>query len=263
MAETILETIAAHARRRVEEDRRRLPLELLRDQCGQEGQAGGRRFLNALQGRGLGLICEVKKASPSKGILSEDFPYLDVARDYQAAGADCISCLTEPKWFLGSDQVFGDIRAELASGIVPVGVFVDQPAEVPAALLRDGTISVAQLHGHEDDAYLAALRELAPGCVIWKTFQVRSAADLRAVHASAADLVLLDNGCGTGETFDWSLAGGVTRPFLLAGGLTPENIPAAVAALHPYGLDLSSGVETEKKKDRHKIEAAVAAARKE
>lgn len=103
MAETILETIAAHTRRRVEEDRRRLPLELLRDQCGQEGQAGGRRFLNALQGRGLGLICEVKKASPSKGILSEDFPYLDVARDYQAAGADCISCLTEPKWFLGSD----------------------------------------------------------------------------------------------------------------------------------------------------------------
>ena len=132
------------------------------------------------------------------------------------------------------------LRAELAPGIVPVGVFVDQPAEVPAAL-----------------------RELAPGCVIWKTFQVRSAADLRAVHASAADLVLLDNGCGTGETFDWSLAGGVTRPFLLAGGLTPENIPAAVAALHPYGLDLSSGVETEKKKDRHKIEAAVAAARKE
>lgn len=155
------------------------------------------------------------------------------------------------------------LRAELAPGIVPVGVFVDQPAEVPAALLRDGTISVAQLHGHEDDAYLAALRELAPGCVIWKTFQVRSAADLRAVHASAADLVLLDNGCGTGETFDWSLAGGVTRPFLLAGGLTPENIPAAVAVLHPYGLDLSSGVETEKKKDRHKIEAAVAAARKE
>ena len=113
------------------------------------------------------------------------------------------------------------LRAELAPGIVPVGVFVDQPAEVPAALLRDGTISVAQLHGHEDDAYLAALRELAPGCVIWKTFQVRSAADLRAVHASAADLVLLDNGCGTGETFDWSLAGGVTRPFLLAGGADP------------------------------------------
>ena len=124
--------------------------------------------------------------------------------------------------------------------------------ELPAGKLEPG-----------EDHRLAALRELAPGCVIWKTFQVRSAADLRAVHASAADLVLLDNGCGTGETFDWSLAGGVTRPFLLAGGLTPENIPAAVAALHPYGLDLSSGVETEKKKDRHKIEAAVAAARKE
>lgn len=126
MAETILETIAAHTRRRVEEDRRRLPLELLRDQCGQEGQAGGRRFLNALQGRGLGLICEVKKASPSKGILSEDFPYLDVARDYQAAGADCISCLTEPKWFLGSDQVFGDIRASVSIPMLRKDFTVDE-----------------------------------------------------------------------------------------------------------------------------------------
>ena len=75
--------------------------------------------------------------------------------------------------------------------------------------------------------------------------------------------MILDNGYGTGETFDWSLAGGVSRPFLLAGGLTPENIPQAIAALHPYGLDLSSGVETDKKKDPDKMRAAVAAAKKE
>ena len=160
------------------------------------------------------------------------------------------------------EQVW-ELRKNLDISVTPVGVFVDQPVEDIAALLNDGTIAVAQLHGHEDDAYIAKLRALAPGHEIWKAFKVRSGADLDAANASAADMVLLDNGYGTGETFDWSLAGGVRRPFLLAGGLTPENIPDAVRQLHPYGLDISSGVETSKKKDLAKIQAAVAAARKE
>ena len=76
-------------------------------------------------------------------------------------------------------------------------------------------------------------------------------------------MILLDSGKGTGQTFDWSLLRGVARPFLLAGGLTLENIPRAVRAVHPWGVDLSSGVETDRRKDRDKILAAVAAARKE
>ena len=163
---------------------------------------------------------------------------------------------------LAPDQVRA-LRAELAPGITPVGVFVDSPVEDAAALLNDGTITVAQLHGHEDDGYIAALRALAPGCTVWKAFKVRDAADLAAANASAADMVLLDNGYGTGAAFDWSLTQGVTRPYILAGGLTPENIPGAIARLRPYGLDISSGVETDKKKDFTKIMAAVAAARKE
>ena len=160
------------------------------------------------------------------------------------------------------DQV-RSLRAGLDPAIVPVGVFVDRPAEEAAALLNDGTIQVAQLHGREDAAYIAALRALATGKEIWKAFKVRSPEDLAAAAASPADRILLDNGYGTGQSFDWSLAGSVTRPFLLAGGLTSENIPDAVARLHPYGLDLSSGVETDRLKDRDKILAAVAAARKE
>ena len=155
------------------------------------------------------------------------------------------------------------LRAKLDTGIVPVGVFVDQEPEYVAAMLNDGTISVAQLHGHEDAGCIARLRALSPGCEIWKAVKVRSRADLDAANASAADLVVLDNGYGTGQTFDWSLAGGIARPFLLAGGLTPENIPGAIMQLHPYGLDISSGVETEKLKDRNKIKAAIAAAGKE
>ncbi len=163
---------------------------------------------------------------------------------------------------LAPDQV-RTLRAGLAPGITPVGVFVNSPVEDVAALLNDGTIAVAQLHGSEDDGTIAALRALAPGCAVWKAFKVRDPADLAAANASAADMVLLDNGTGTGETFDWSLTQGVTRPYILAGGLTPENIPDAIVRLRPYGLDISSGVETEKAKDFDKIKAAVAAARKE
>ena len=155
------------------------------------------------------------------------------------------------------------LRAKLDPGITPVGVFVDQPPEEVAALLSDGTISVAQLHGHEGEDYIARLRMLAPGCVIWKAFKIRTPADLAAANACSADLVVLDNGYGTGESFDWSLADGIERPYLLAGGLTPENIPDAIRRLRPWGLDISSGVETDKLKDREKIMAAVKAARRE
>lgn len=161
---------------------------------------------------------------------------------------------------LAPEQV-RELRRGLGDAVVPVGVFVDQPVEMAAGLLNDGTVSIAQLHGHEDPAYIAALRAAAPGCPVWKAFKIRTAEDLEAANASPADLVILDNGYGTGESFDWALVGGVNRPYLLAGGLTPGNIPQAVSQLHPYGLDISSGVETEKKKDPAKIQAAVAAAR--
>ena len=155
------------------------------------------------------------------------------------------------------------LRRQLAPGIVPVGVTVDQPVEAVAALLRSGAVDVAQLHGTEGESYLAALRTLAPGHPLWKAFTLRTPDDLSAALASGADMILLDSGKGTGQTFDWSLLRGVARPFLLAGGLTPENIPRAVRAVHPWGVDLSSGVETDRRKDRDKILAAVAAARKE
>ncbi len=153
------------------------------------------------------------------------------------------------------------LRAKLVPAITPVGVFVDQPVEDVAALLNDGTLSVAQLHGHEDERYIAALRALAPGHEIWKAFQVRSRKDLDAAKASTADIVLLDNGYGTGQTFDWSLISEVSRPFFLAGGLNPDNLAQAIRQVRPYGVDLSSGVETDRQKDPIKIRAAVAAVR--
>lgn len=152
------------------------------------------------------------------------------------------------------------LRRALADGIGAVGVFVDRPIESVVAAAETVGLDVVQLHGHEDDAYINALRERT-GRIVWKAFRVRSAADLDAAARSAADEILLDNGYGTGAAFDWSLAAGFDRPFLLAGGLTPENIPDAVAAMRPRLVDVSSGVETDRVKDRDKIFAAVRAAR--
>jgi phosphoribosylanthranilate isomerase len=154
------------------------------------------------------------------------------------------------------------LRAGLDQAICPVGVFVDRPVEEVAALLRNGTIDIAQLHGGEDDGYIAALRALAPGKPVWKAFRLRTAEDAAAAQTSAADCVLLDSGAGTGTVFDWSLTAQVRRPFFLAGGLTPENLPQAIAQVRPMGVDLSSGVETDRMKDPEKMLAAVRAVRR-
>ena len=106
----ILDQLAAHARERVAADRERVPEEKLKEQCAALGPGNGEAFAQALKKPGLSFICEVKKASPSKGVIAEDFPYVEIARAYEAAGADAISCLTEPKWFLGSDEIFRDAR---------------------------------------------------------------------------------------------------------------------------------------------------------
>ena len=99
---------------------------------------------------------------------------------------------------------------------------------------------------------------------ILQAFRVDTAADVAAAEASGADLVLLDAGeGGTGETFDWSLLAGIRRPYFLAGGLHPGNVGQAVRRLHPFGVDVSSGIETDGKKDPAKMEAFVRAVREE
>ena len=107
----ILETIAQHARVRVEEDRKRLSFEAMKAEAENLGKGNGKAFYDAVARPGMSFICEVKKASPSKGIIDPVFDYRRIAAEYESAGADCISCLTEPKWFLGSDEIFRDIRS--------------------------------------------------------------------------------------------------------------------------------------------------------
>ncbi len=153
------------------------------------------------------------------------------------------------------------LRARLDKGISPVGVFVNESPEAIADLVRSGIIDVVQLHGSEDEDFLRKLRELV-SCPIIKAFSVKTPQDVRIACESSADLILLDSGGGgTGTVFDWDLLEPIRRPWFLAGGLSPENAADAIRRLAPYGVDVSSGIETDGVKDIQKMNDFVRAVR--
>lgn len=110
---TILNTIAQHTAERYEKIISQTPLSEVKVRA-LAMTKGGFEFEKALAADGISFICEVKKASPSKGVIGENFPYLEIAREYEAAGAAAISCLTEPKWFMGSDEYLREIAGTVS-----------------------------------------------------------------------------------------------------------------------------------------------------
>lgn len=156
-----------------------------------------------------------------------------------------------------------ELKALLAPGILTVGVFVNEDPRTVAAFLEAGVIDAAQLHGDEDTDYIRGLKSLTKAPLI-KAFGLRSIHDLPAVERCPADLVLLDSpGGGTGRLFDWQLLENIQRPYFLVGGLSAENVGEAIARLRPFGVDVSSGIETGGYKDREKMTAFAAAVREE
>ena len=166
---TILDTIAAYARERVAKDRETVSFEAMRELAMQGSPAGGKAFYDAIAKPGMRFICEVKKASPSKGVIDPVFDYISIARSYDAAGADAVSCLTEPKWFLGSDSIFRDIRAEIAAPMLRKDFVVDEYQLYQAKVLGADcallicaildTAALARYLGVCEDLGLAALTE--------------------------------------------------------------------------------------------------------
>ncbi len=144
------------------------------------------------------------------------------------------------------------LKQKLDPNILAVGVFVNESLENIAKLLNENTIDIAQLHGDEDDDFITKLKELTHKPVI-KAFKIKSENDIKAAQNSTADYVLLDSGAGTGQAFNWSLIENIERDYFLAGGLSPQNAEEAVKTLHPYALDVSSGIETNGIKDKKKM----------
>ena len=148
------------------------------------------------------------------------------------------------------------LKKLLSPQIAAVGVFVREEVETVAELLNRGVLDAAQLHGGEDALYLARLRALTDRPIL-QAFRIHGPEALDAALRSPADMILLDSGAGSGKRFNWDLLRTFPRPYFLAGGLTPENAADAVSALHPYALDVSSGIETDGKKDPAKMKAFV------
>lgn len=146
-----------------------------------------------------------------------------------------------------------ELKEMLDPGISAVGVFVDEAPEQIAALLRDGIIDIAQLHGGEDNEYVRQLQYITDRPVI-KAYQIHTPEDIQAAKCSPADYILLDSGSGSGVPLDWNQITGLDRPYFLAGGLTTDNVSDALHILQPYAADVSSGIETDGKKDIVKMQ---------
>ena len=169
---TILDELAAHARERVAAAKREKPLEVIRRQA-LSLPKGDFAFENAMKKPGVSFICECKKASPSKGIIAPDFPYLEIAKEYEAAGADGISVLTEPKWFLGSDRYLQEIAQSVSLPCLRKDFTVDAYMIYEAKLLgASAVLLICSLLGEEplreyiglcDELGLSALVEAHDG----------------------------------------------------------------------------------------------------
>jgi len=143
--------------------------------------------------------------------------------------------------------------------IKTVGVFVNETLENLVTIATEVNLDAVQLHGDEDEAFIQSLKERT-NVEVWKAVQIRSAADAEAWIDSRADMLLFDayhkdERGGTGEVFDWSCLDEFERPFMLAGGIDSTNVARAIRTVRPYGIDISSGIETDGVKDDEKIKA--------
>ncbi len=144
---------------------------------------------------------------------------------------------------------------KLDKNIKSVCVFVNMPIDY--VMQFNNICDIIQLHGQEDNEYIEKLRKESKNKEIWQAFKIRDNNDIKKAQRSNADIILLDNGYGTGEQFNWDIIKDMKRDFILAGGINIENVQKAIKEFKPYALDISSSVETQKLKDFEKIDAII------
>lgn len=145
--------------------------------------------------------------------------------------------------------------------IKTVGVFVNETVDNLVTIANEANLDAVQLHGDEDETFIQSLKERT-NVEVWKAIQIRTAADTEKWIDSSADMLLFDayhkdERGGTGEVFDWSSLDAFERPFMLAGGIDSTNVARAIRTVRPYGIDISSGIETNGVKDDEKITAFI------
>lgn len=163
---TILDRLADYARERVEQAKKKIPLEEIKRRA-LSLPKGSFAFEEALRKPGLSFICECKKASPSKGLIAPDFPYLQIAKEYEAAGADCVSTLTEPKWFLGSDEHLKEIASAVSIPCLRKDFTVDEYMLYEAKTLGAAALLICSILNEEQiKAYIDVCDELGLSALV-------------------------------------------------------------------------------------------------
>lgn len=187
---TILDQLADHAKERVAAAKAALPPTDLRRQA-EALPKGDFAFEKAIRKPGMSFICECKKASPSKGLIAPDFPYLEIAKAYETAGADCVSVLTEPKWFLGSDGYLRDIAAEVSIPCLRKDFTVDEYMIYQAKLL--GASAVLLICAILTPRQLREYLELCDDLELSALVEAHDETEIRAALDAGARMVGVNN----------------------------------------------------------------------
>ena len=186
----ILDELAAHARERVAADKAKIPLEDMKAQA-EALPKGDFRFEKALAGRDCAFICEVKKASPSKGIIAEEFPYMQIAGEYEKAGAAAISCLTEPYYFKGSDDYLKEIAAHVHIPVLRKDFTVDEYMIYEAKVL--GASAVLLICAILTDEELARFHKIADSLGLSALVEAHTEEEVKRAIASGARIIGVNN----------------------------------------------------------------------
>lgn len=188
---TILDEIAAKTRERVAALKEKAPLSEVRARAEALDANTGFPFKKALGGNDIAFICEAKKASPSKGIIAEDFPYLDIALEYEKAGAAAISCLTEPHWFLGSDEYLRKIAASVKIPVLRKDFTVDEYMIYEAKTL--GAAAVLLICSILSEAQLSEYLEIAKSLGLSALVEAHNEAEIETAVKLGAEIIGVNN----------------------------------------------------------------------
>lgn len=186
----ILNTIAENTRQRYEKIIAEKPLEKIKSQA-LAMPRGDFEFERALKGDTLSFICEIKKASPSKGIIAEDFPYLEIAKEYENAGASCISCLTEPKWFLGSDKYLKEVAEAVSIPVIRKDFTVNEYQIYETKIL--GAKAVLLICAILDTDTIKKYIEIADSLGISALVEAHNEAEVKSALTAGARIIGVNN----------------------------------------------------------------------
>lgn len=195
MSRNILEEIAEKTRMRIEEEKKKIPLETLKEKIRAQEAAGcipaKPAFYQALKAPGMSYICEVKKASPSKGLIAPDFPYLEIGKEYETAGAAAISCLTEPFYFLGSDRYLEELAASVKIPVLRKDFTVDEYMIYQAKAF--GASAVLLICAILDDEQLFQYRTLAEELGMDALVEAHDEEEVRRALKTGAKIIGVNN----------------------------------------------------------------------